>query len=536
MTHNRTSVLFDKQARDKLKSGLDTAARAVVSTMGPRGKNVLIQKGDGMVPLVTKDGVTVSKSISLRDPVERMGADLIKEAASRTNDVAGDGTTTATALTHSLVSEGLKLMAAGYPGVDLKKGLDRGFRAVAEKLKELAVPVKDTEDIVRVGTISANGDRHIGEMIGSAMGAVGLDGVITVEEATGMTTTMSVAEGMQFDRGYVSPHFATNAEKMNAVYTDVLVLMTDKKLSDLQDIVPILEKTQRSGKALLIIAEEVEGSALHGLIINKMHSQLKVVAIRAPGFGTLRDNFLDDISVLTGGKIVSDKFGTSFKTLSLDDLGKAKKVTVDGKTTVIVGTGATKENVEARVAGLKAQMEDASTSEEDAKVLKQRIAKLGAGVAVIKVGGPTEVEMKEKKDRIIDALAATAAAVEEGVLPGGGIALLRCKQVLKDMILIEQNQSIRAGLQAIAKSCEAPLRCIIQNAGGSQDVAIAALEGRGPTVGWDMSNDKVVDMIESGIIDPHKVTRTALENAVSVAGTFLTLDAVVVFEEDESEE
>jgi len=530
----RTVVLFDKQAREKLKKGLDIAAKAVVSTMGPKGKNVLIQKSDGTVPLVTKDGVTVSKSISLKDPVERMGADLIKEASGRTNDVAGDGTTTATALTHGLVSEGLKLMAAGYPGVEIKKGIEKGCKVVIDSLKKMAVPVKDTEDIIRVGTISANGDRHVGEMIGSAMSAVGLDGIITVEEATGMTTTMSVVEGMQFERGYVSPHFATNAEKMVATYTDALVLITDKKVSDIQDIVPILEKVQRSGKALLLIADEVEGSALHGLIINKMHSQLKVVAIKAPGFGTLRDNLLSDIAVLTGGKVVSDKFGTSFKTISIEELGKAKKFTVDAKTTTIVGTGATTEAVAERVAGLKSQLEDVTLSEDDAHVLKQRAAKLSSGVAVIKVGGPTEVEMREKKDRIVDALNATAAAVEEGVLPGGGTALLRAMEELNALISDESDAAVRSGLKAVKQTCEWPLRCIISNAGGSPDVIISKLKEReGLTVGWDAAKGEIVDMIEAGVLDPLKVTRTALENAASVASTFLTLDAVITFEEDE---
>jgi chaperonin GroEL len=537
--HGVTHLIFDDEAREKLLAGIRIAAKAVGCTMGPKGKNVIIQR-DGGTPIVTKDGVTVSKAIKLKDPCERMGADLVKEAAARTNEVAGDGTTTATVLTWGLVEEGMKLLKGGYSAVELKIGIERGVELLIAHLKEMSRPVMNSEDVIRVGTISANGDRKIGEILSEAMDKVGKSGIITIEEATGMTTNLHVVEGMQIDRGYLSPMFATNSEKMNASYDDGLVLITDKKISNLQELVPVLEAVQRAQKSLLIIADEVEGSALHGLIVNKIGGALKVVAIKAPGFGNMRDALLQDLATLTGAQLISDRVGKGLEKVTLADLGKVKKFTVDAKSTMIVGNGSTAEAIKKHVADLSSQMEDLTLSEDEKKVLKLRIAKLAAGVAVIKVGGATEVEMKERKDRIEDALNATQAAVDEGILPGGGMALLFAQRdsSLRANIDSEKNLAIKAGMQIVEKVCEYPIRKIVSNTGKNPDVILERMSREesvtgSKSLGYNAAKEEICDMIAEGIIDPLKVTRTALENACSVANTFLLLDAVVINNEED---
>lgn len=529
-----TTILFAEEAIKGLKKGLDAAAAAVGATMGPKGKCVVIQKGEE-APIVTKDGVTVSKSIRLKDPVERIGADLLKEAASRTNDAAGDGTTTATVLTAALTSAGLKAMTSGRDRVAVRKGMQAEVSRVIENLRKMARPVEKKEEVVQVGTISANGDKVIGQMIADAMEKVGRDGVVTVEEATGMTTSCDVVEGMQLERGYVSPMFVTNGDKMNAVYADLLVMVTDKKLGTLRDMVPMLEGVSRSTKPLLIIADDVEGDALHGLIVNKLQGSLKSVAIKAPGFGSLREDVLGDICALTGAKLVSDKTGLSVDKVTVKDLGKAKKVVVDARTTTIVGTGETAADVNKRAADLKVQLEDPRLGDDERGALKKRLAKLAAGVAVVKVGGSTEVEMKERKYRIEDALAATQSAIEEGILPGGGTALIRARGEKQENT---SDPDFDAGVAAVREACLAPLTTICKNAGTTPDVVIERLERDrlshahvvGAYRGWDAAEEKIVDMFAAGIIDPLKVTRIALENACSVASTFLSLDAIVVEE------
>jgi chaperonin GroEL len=526
-----TSVLFADEATKRLKRGLDIAAAAVGSTMGPKGKCVVIQRGDE-APIVTKDGVTVSKSIRLKDPVERIGANLLKEAASRTNDAAGDGTTTATVLTAALTTEGLKATASGRDRVAVRRGMQAAVEHVIETLRGVAKPVVKKEEVVQIGTISANGDVAIGTMIADAMERVGNDGVVTVEEATGMTTTCDIVEGMMIERGYVSPMFTTNSEKMTAIHSDCLVLVTDRKLSSIRDMIPLLEAVQRASKPLLIIADEIEGDALHGLIVNRLQGALKVVAIKAPGFGSVREELLGDICILTGARLVSDRTGLSVDKITLKDLGKAKKVTVDGRSTVIVGTGDTAEAVLKRASDLRNQMEDARLSDDERLILRKRLAKLASGVAVIRVGGSTEVEMKERKYRVEDALAATQSAIEEGILPGGGMALYKSRDVLNDL-LGKNGKDYDAGIEAVQAACLAPLSTICHNAGTSFDVVTERFKGlttRVGDIGWDAANECIVNMFEAGIIDPLKVCRIALENACSVAVTFLSLDAVVVEE------
>lgn len=529
-----TTVLFADDAIKRIKKGLDIAADAVGATMGPKGKCVVIQK-DEEAPLVTKDGVTVSRAIKLKDPVERIGADLLKEAASRTNDTAGDGTTTATVLTAALVHGGLKASSGGHDRVEVRRGMQWACDKVIEQLKLAARPVEKKEEIVQVGTISANGDKQIGEMIADAMEKVGRDGVVTVEEATGLTTSCEVVEGMQIDRGYISPMFVTNGDKMNATYSDCLVLVTDKKLSTLRDMVPILEGVNRAQKALLVISDELEGDALHGLIVNKLQGALKVVAIKAPAFGAIREELLGDICALTGATLISDKTGMSIEKATVQHLGKAAKIVVDAKSTTLVGTGATAEAVKSRASDLKTQMEDARLSEDEKAILKKRLAKLAAGVAIIRVGGSTEVEMKERKYRIEDALSATQSAIEEGILPGGGTALFNARMVLASELEERGDGAWAAGVRAVEEACLTPLRRICKNAGTSSEVVIDKLNRQQVMSdiqhpGWDANNEKIVDMYLTGIVDPVKVARIALENACSVATTLLSLDAVVVEE------
>lgn len=526
-----TKVVFSSEARKSLFRGLETAAEAVSATLGPKGKTVLIQQ-DGESPIVTKDGVTVSKSVNLRKPIERMGAQLIKEAASQTNDVAGDGTTTSTVLTHAMVKAGLKLLEAGYSAKELTEGIERGTGTVLGLLAAAAKQLTTSEEIAQVATISANGDRKIGELLAEAMEKVGRDGIITVEEAKGMSTTLEVVEGMQLDRGYLSPYFVTNSEKMNVVYSDAKVLLVDGKLSSMREMLPLLEKAMQSRTPLLVIADEVEGEALQGLVVNRVNANLPVVAIKSPGYGQHKEDLLRDISVLSGSKIVSPSTGVKLSQLTLSDLGNLKKIVVDAKTSTLVAGGATKEAVEAHVSSLRTQMLNITLTAEDLYKLKMRIAKLASGVALIKVGGATEMEMIERKYRLEDALHATRAAADEGIVPGGGMALFN---VWLDFKRQNDFESISPGEKVVLEACLAPIKRIAENAGQSKDVIVNELtkrkEGDG-LLGYNAATGEYVDMVKEGVIDPVKVTRTALKNAASVATTFLSLDAVIVEDND----
>lgn len=521
-----TRVIFKEEARKQMFAGLEVTAQVVVSTMGPKGKCVIIQK-EGSIPVVTKDGVTVAKSVNLKDPVARMGAELIKEAASRTNDVAGDGTTTATCLTHAMVQEGLKLLSAGHDAKELQEGLENAKSLIVEALKSASKQIVDEKEIAQIGTISANGDESIGSLIAEAMSKVGRDGIITVEDAKGLTTSMDIVDGMQFDNGFLSPYFVTNPEKMNCVYEGAFVLLTNKKLSTLNDLVPVLEEVRRANKPLLIIAEDVEGQALQLLIVNKLQNQFPIVAIKAPGHGHVRDAVLADIASMTGATVVSSASNISLKDVRALHLGTLKKVTVDAKSTTLVGTGAFAEEVVSRANDLRAQSEDVTLTPNEKELLRLRVAKLSSGVAVIKVGGMTELEIVEKKYRIEDALNATRAAVAEGIVPGGGMALLNARKSVRS----NQVKGLGYGAGIVFKACEAPLRQIVQNAGQSPDVVMANLFNQKSKSGYNAATGEYCDLVASGIIDPVKVTRTALENACSVAITFLSLDAVVVEEQ-----
>jgi len=524
-----TQVIFSSEARKQLYEGLKVAAEAVGCTLGPKGKTVLIQR-PGESPLVTKDGVTVSKAIRLKNQVQRMGAELIREAAARTNEVAGDGTTTATILTHALVQEGIKLLEAGYSSQLLCRGIDKAVQHLLDQLKQDAKQLTTDEEVAQVGTISANGDANIGDLIAQAMKKVGRDGIITVEDAKGMATTLEVVEGMQFDRGYLSPYFVTNPERMLASYGDALVLVTDKKLNSLRDLIPVLEQVVQAQRPLLIIAEDVEGEALQGLVLNRVKSNLPVVCIKAPGYGSHRDELLRDICVLTGATLVSSATGADLKSAA-GCLGQCKKIVVDAKTSTLVGTGATKEQVEKHVADLRAQLEDVTLGQEDIVKLKTRVAKLASGVAVVKVGGATEVEMNERKYRIEDALNATRAAADEGIVPGGGMALFNAVQGVKgELCKPGMDRDEVAGVEVVVDACLAPLKKIVANAGQNSGVVIDNLH-RQSGVGYNAATGKYEDLIAAGIIDPVKVTRSALQHAASVATTFLSLDAVVCDEE-----
>jgi len=538
MTNSTTHVIFGTEARKKLFEGLDIAARAVSTTLGPRGKTVLIQR-PGLAPIVTKDGVTVSKSINLKDPIKRMGAELIREAANQTNEIAGDGTTTATVLTHSMVKGGLKLLEAGYSSKELCEGIEWACNLVDDYLLSTAKQLKTPEEIAQVGTISANGDTKIGDLISQAMSKVGRDGIITVEDAKGMSTTLDIVEGMQFDRGYLSPYFVTNPERSTVVYADARILLTDKKISSLRDLVPILEKTMSSRQPLLIIAEDVEGEALQGLVINRVNGNLPVVAVKAPGYGKHKNELLADIAVLTGAKLVSSSNGLKLETMTLTDLGTVKRLVVDNKSTTIVANGQTKSEIDSHVANLRLQLEDVTLTVDEITKLKVRIAKLASGVAVIRVGGATEVEMIERKYRIEDALNATRAASEEGIVVGGGMALMNANFAISDVITgLSTNSTVTVGAQIVMNACLAPISTIVVNSGGSPDVIVERMR-QGQFMsdiqhrGYDAATDKEVDMINAGIIDPVKVTRTALKNAASVAKTFLTLDAVIIDDHQE---
>lgn len=528
--NTRTQIYLNTDAKRKLFDGMEIAAAAVGTTLGPKGKTVIIQK-DGESPIVTKDGVTVSKSIKLKDPIMRMGAELIREAAAQTNEIAGDGTTTATILTHAMVKEGLKLLESGYSAKELCSGLECAYEHIDVKLQEMAKKLVTSAEIAQVGTISANGDSTVGKLIAEAMEQVGSDGIITVEDAKGMSTTLDFVEGMQFDRGYLSPYFVTNSDKMNAAYPDARVLITDKKLTSLQELIPILEKIVQARQSMVIIADDVEGEALQGLVLNRVNANLQVVAVKAPGYGQHRSELLNDIAVMTGAKIASASTGLKIESLQLSDLGTTKKVIVDARTTMIVGTGATAAAIDKHVLDLQAQLKDVTLSVNDVLKLRMRIARLANGVAIIKVGGATEVEMIERKYRIEDALNATKAAAAEGIVPGGGMALFGAYEAAKTVLNdLHVDRDTTAGIDIIRSACCAPLRRIIENAGKSPDVIVHELSKR-PDVGYNAATDEFVDVIAAGIIDPCRVTRTALKNAVSVATTFISLGAIIVEEE-----
>jgi chaperonin GroEL len=517
-------VKFSTDARDRMLRGVDILANAVKVTLGPKGRNVVIDKSFG-APRITKDGVTVAKEIELEDKFENMGAQMVREVASKTNDLAGDGTTTATVLAQAIVREGAKSVAAGMNPMDLKRGIDLAVAAVVKDIEKRAKKVSSSAEVAQVGTISSNGDSYIGKMIAQAMQKVGNEGVITVEEAKSLDTEVEIVEGMQFDRGYISPYFITNAEKMIAELEDVYVLLHEKKLSGLQSMLPLLEAVVQTSKPLLIISEDVEGEAIATLVVNKLRGGLKIAAVKAPGFGDRRKAMLEDIAILTGGQLISEDLGIKLETVTLAMLGRAKKVVIEKeKTTIIDGAGKRKD-IEARVAQIKAQIEE-TTSDYDKEKLQERLAKLAGGVAVIKVGGATEIEVKEKKDRVEDALNATRAAVEEGIVPGGGVALLRAKKAVGR--LTHDNSDVQAGINIVLKAIEAPIRQIAENSGVEGSIVVGKiLENKSETFGFDAQKEEYVDMIEKGIVDPAKVVRTALQDAASIAGLLVTTEAMV---------
>ncbi len=516
-------MVFSEEARASILRGVNQLSNAVKATLGPKGRNAVIEKKFG-APTITKDGVTVAKEVELKDPYENMGAQLVKEVASKTSDVAGDGTTTATVLAQAIFREGVKSVSAGANSMDLKRGIDKAVELVLEELKKISRPCQTKKEIAQIGTISANNDQAIGDLIAEAMEKVGKDGVITVEEAKSMTTSLDVVEGMQFDRGYLSPYFVTDPERMEAVLEDAFLLINEKKISTMKDLLPILEQVARMGKPLLIIAEEVEGEALATLVVNKLRGTLNVAAVKAPGFGDRRKSMLEDIATLTGGQVISEDLGLKLENVKVTDLGRAKRLTIDKDNTTIVEGAGDSAKIQGRVKQIKAQIEE-TTSDYDREKLQERLAKLVGGVAVINVGAATEIEMKEKKARVEDALHATKAAVEEGIVPGGGVALLRCVSVL-DKLKLEHDQQI--GVNIIRRSLEEPIRQIVANAGLEGSVVVEKVRiGQKPSWGFDAASETYVDMIEAGIIDPTKVTRTALQNAASVAGLMLTTEVMV---------
>ena len=516
-------VRFGGEAREKMLRGVDILANAVKVTLGPKGRNVIIDKSYG-APRTTKDGVTVAKEIELEDKFENMGAQMVREVASKTNDMAGDGTTTATVLAQAIVREGAKNVAAGMNPMDLKRGIDQAVAVAIDDIKKRSKKVKGTEEIAQVGTISANGDKDIGEMIAKAMQKVGNEGVITVEEAKTAETELDVVEGMQFDRGYLSPYFITNADKMVAELEDVYILLHEKKLSSLQPMLPILEAVVQTSKPLLIIAEDIEGEALATLVVNKLRGGLKICAVKAPGFGDRRKAMLEDIATLTGGQMIAEDLGIKLESVTLDMLGRAKRVRVDKENTTIVDGSGKKADIVGRIAQIKAQIEE-TTSDYDKEKLQERLAKLAGGVAVIKVGGSTEIEVKEKKDRVDDALNATRAAVEEGVVPGGGVALLRAKKAVD--ALHSDNADIMAGIKIVSKALEAPIRQIVENAGVEGSIVVGKLLEKSGNYGFNAQTEEYVDMVTAGIIDPTKVVRVALQDAASVAALLITTEAMI---------
>ncbi|MDO1559198.1 chaperonin GroEL [Brevundimonas sp. 2R-24] len=517
-------VLFSTDAREKMLRGVNVLANAVKVTLGPKGRNVVIEKSFG-APRSTKDGVSVAKEIELEDKFENMGAQMIREVASKTNDKAGDGTTTATVLAQAIVVEGMKSVAAGMNPMDLKRGVDKAVQVVVAGIKDSSKKVSANSEIAQVGTISANGDQEVGDMIARAMEKVGNEGVITVEEAKTAETELDVVEGMQFDRGYLSPYFITNADKMEAVLEEPLILLHEKKLSSLQPMLPVLEAVVQSGRPLLIIAEDIEGEALATLVVNKLRGGLRVAAVKAPGFGDRRKAMLEDIAVLTGGQVISEDLGIKLENVTLDMLGKAKKVTITKDDTTIVDGSGAKEAIEGRVSQIKRQIED-TTSDYDREKLQERLAKLAGGVAVIRVGGSTEIEVKERKDRVDDALNATRAAVEEGIVPGGGIALLKASKALEG--LTGDNADQNAGIAIVRRALQAPIRQIAENAGVEGSIVVGkVLESKDAAFGFNAQTEEYGDLVKMGVIDPAKVVRTALQDAASVAGILITTEAAV---------
>jgi chaperonin GroEL len=517
-------ILYSVEARSAIMRGVDQLAEAVKATLGPKGRNVVIDKKFGS-PVSTKDGVTVAKEIELKDPFENMGAQMLREVASKTSDVAGDGTTTATVLAQAIFREGVKNVTAGGNPMDLKRGIDRAVETVVEEVKKLSRPTKDKKEIAQVGTISANNDPTIGDLIAEAMEKVGKDGVITVEEAKSMDTSLDIVEGMQFDRGYLSPYFVTDAERMEANLQDAYILLNEKKISNMRDLLPILEQIAKMSKPLVVIAEDVEGEALATLVVNKLRGTLQCASVKAPGFGDRRKEMLRDIAVLTGGNVISDDLGIKLENITLNDLGRAKRVTIDkDNTTIVEGAGAT-EDIEGRVKQIRTQVEE-TTSDYDREKLQERLAKLVGGVAVINVGAATESEMKEKKARVEDALNATRAAVEEGVVPGGGVAYLRSLPAL-EKLEAELEGDQRIGVRIVKRALEEPLRYIASNAGAEGSIVVQRVRDLKTNEGYDAASDTYGDMLEKGIIDPTKVTRSALQNAASIAGLLMTTEALV---------
>ncbi|MGV1768483.1 chaperonin GroEL [Rhizobium rhizogenes] len=517
-------VKFNTDARERMLRGVDVLANAVKVTLGPKGRNVVIDKSFG-APRITKDGVTVAKEIELEDKFENMGAQMLREVASKTNDLAGDGTTTATVLAQAIVKEGAKAVASGMNPMDLKRGIDLAVDAVVKELKANARKISNNSEIAQVGTISANGDAEIGRYLAEAMERVGNEGVITVEEAKTAETELEVVEGMQFDRGYLSPYFVTNAEKMRVEFEDPYILLHEKKLSNLQSMLPVLEAVVQSGKPLVIIAEDVEGEALATLVVNKLRGGLKIAAVKAPGFGDRRKAMLEDIAILTGGTVISEDLGIKLESVTLDMLGRAKKVSIEKENTTIIDGVGSKSDIEGRVAQIKAQIEE-TTSDYDREKLQERLAKLAGGVAVIRVGGSTEVEVKEKKDRVDDALHATRAAVEEGILPGGGVALLRAVNALENLSTVNQDQKV--GVEIVRRAIEAPVRQIAENAGAEGSVIVGKLREKTEfPYGWNAQTGEYGDLYAQGVIDPAKVVRTALQDAASVAGLLVTTEAMI---------
>ena len=513
---------YDEVARKSILDGVNALADAVKVTLGPKGRNVIIEKSFG-APVVTKDGVTVAKEVELEDKFENMGAQMVREVASRTSDVAGDGTTTATILAQAIYREGAKTVAAGSNPMDIKRGIDKAVEAVIEELKKLSKPTKDQKEIAQVGTISANNDESIGNIIAEAMGKVGKEGVITVEEAKGLQTELEVVEGMQFDRGYVSPYFVTNPDKMEVNFDDAYILIHDKKISGMKDLLPVLESAARSGKPLLIIAEEIEGEALATLVVNKIRGTLQVAAVKAPGFGDRRKAMLEDIAILTGGKVISEEMGMKLENAQLQDLGRARKISIDKDNTTIIDGAGSRADLEGRVKQIRAQIEE-TTSDYDREKLQERLAKLVGGVALIRVGAATETEMKEKKARVEDALNATRAAVEEGIVPGGGVAYIRCLPALEKLVL-EGDQQV--GVNIVKKALEEPLRMIAANAGCEGSIVVEKVKEKKGPFGFNAATEEYEDLVKAGVIDPTKVTRSALQNAASVAGLMLTTQCMV---------
>jgi len=519
-------IRFHRDAREKLLRGVDTLANAVRVTLGPRGRNVVLEKSWGS-PTVTKDGVTVAKEIELEDRFENLGAQMVKEVASKTSDVAGDGTTTATVLAQSIFREGSKLVAAGMNPMELKRGIEKAVEAVVEDLRKRSTRTRSSEEVAQVGTVSANGDPAIGKILADAMDRVGREGVITVEEAKSMETVLEVVEGMQFDRGYLSPYFVTDPERMEASLEEALILLHEKKISAMKDLLPVLEQAARQGQPLLIVAEDVEGEALATLVVNKLRGTLQVAAVKAPGFGDRRKAMLQDMAILTGGQVIAEELGLKLENVTLQDLGRARKVVVDKENTTIVEGGGAKKDIEGRCNEIRLQIED-TTSDYDREKLQERLAKLAGGVAVLQVGAATETELKEKKARVEDALHATRAAVEEGVVPGGGVALLRGQKALEGLVeALDAEEEQAAGVRIVHRALEEPLRRIAENAGLEGSVVVDRVRGEGGSHGFNAAAERYEDLVEAGVIDPTKVVRTALQNAASVASLLLTTEASV---------